>query len=105
MPRQVIKGLDYRELMKHFGIEPAESGEGKDWRPLKDWLNAQRYVDDINGPAWPSDIVRDCRLFLSLLRRNATKGYMRPFYEGLHRVEDDFTFMQMFTHCVGFMWV
>jgi hypothetical protein len=97
-----IKGFDFGELSEHFGIEVKD--EDKEWRPLKDWLNSQVTMG-ASGPRWPSEVVRPCREFATKLVGNATSGYMQPFYRGLSEVADDFTFMQLFTHCVGFLWV
>ena len=95
-----FEGLDYCELENHFGIEPA--AEGESWKPLKNFLE-----DTIRGGDQRRlhEVTQDCREYMKALLPNMKKEYLRPFVVGLSQIQHDPTFIEMFKHCVGYLWV
>ena len=96
-----FKGIDYCELYEYFGIGPVPDSD-EDAEELSVWLWKQMYVNEDGVMAWPPGVIPGCRKFLKELAKGSS--HFTPVWKAVGKVDDDFSFMQLFTHLLPHMW-
>lgn len=97
-----FEGYDYDELAKSLGITLDEDSLDLSIS-ITNYLRTLSFYD-VNH----QEVVDKCRCYLTIhktlcIEENIYDSYF-PVWEGLLKVKDDFTFLQIFADLVGHMW-
>ena len=102
-------GFDYYELLEKWGIDTSiycDNVENEDYDLLK------LYVNNILFKNWDYENNKPSRVAKSAIKdiRNFLKAmteyydYNTPVWEGLLKIEDDFSFLRMFYPLIPYAW-
>lgn len=99
-----FKGWDVMELADHWGL--SYEGSSDEYELIRDFIYSKMTFDNSASEQRKNEMKRvanDLREYLKVLSKYETPSH--PVWEGLLKVENDFTFLRFCADLIHLMWV